>query len=501
MGTMTFLLPTSLPSGAKIAVEQARFAGGYDRTPFPTRAQLIGNKLNLTRAQNESGFIGIPWPIDGIGFPVTATSTLRERSEPYQLLVELARGKLNQVRSHLADWRTSGLLPNPIVMTELKKATHEFAQAALNQQTPESDTLAAHALRHAYSAGKALTEQFAETAIRVRSNKEGDLPLRWSCQLSEPPTGAAEAHFLQTFNSPQFVPNWAQLEPEASCINWEPLDNLFAWSEKHQLRPSVGPLIDLASNTLPKWLDGSVGELTSLAAYFCDFVETLVHRYKNRTKNWIICTGFNCRDRLGLSEDDRLRLVVRLIDAARTADTDGRWTVGLTQPWGDYLDNDESTYSPLVFADTLMRSGLPITSFQLELLAGTNPKASLLRDGLEIVRLYQLFELLNVPLEILASHPGTGEEQHYDSLTLATQMNRCWLASQSTQAQDEWGGIIANLCLSLPLIRSFTWGQLIDPPAVNLDSPQTAFDGLLNVDGSPKPLARRLRTLRSSYIS
>ena len=35
---------------------------------------------------------------------LTSTATLRSREEPYRLLVELARGKLNQVRNQLTEW-------------------------------------------------------------------------------------------------------------------------------------------------------------------------------------------------------------------------------------------------------------------------------------------------------------------------------------------------------------------------------------------------------------
>src|SRR3954466_15947010 len=113
MGSMTFLLPNPVPPPAAAAVRRACFAGGYDQTPVPTRVDVQGNRLVVSRALSESGFLLVPWPVDSLSPFVTTTATLRERPEPYSLLVELARGKLNQVRMQAAEWGDFGLRTPP----------------------------------------------------------------------------------------------------------------------------------------------------------------------------------------------------------------------------------------------------------------------------------------------------------------------------------------------------------------------------------------------------
>ena len=67
--------------------------------------------VNIRMTKDEGGVWSAT--VGPLGALVTATSTLRERAEPYNLLLELARGKLNQVRSQSAEWIEDGL-PTPL---------------------------------------------------------------------------------------------------------------------------------------------------------------------------------------------------------------------------------------------------------------------------------------------------------------------------------------------------------------------------------------------------
>lgn len=493
MGSISFQLPDSLPAGAKPAIDRARFAGGYDRTPFPTRTHVSGQQLKLTRSQCESGFVNVPWPIPEFGFPVTSTTTLRERPEPYHLLVELARGKLNQLRNQMYEWKLLGLIPSEAVNADLRTATASFARAVLNQRTPEADADATACLELCYRIADAVAHEYCRAAMDTRLTR-GRLPTRLSCRLSEIPSPEAKAMYQATFNAVQLVPNWAEIESSPSNSDWSKFDAMLDWAESNGIRTSIGPIIDLTGKMLPAWLSESKGELPSIAAYFCDFLETIVHRYRDRVKNWTVCTGFNQCDDLELTEDDRLRLVVRLLESSRMADPDGQWTVGLSLPWGDYLEREEYTYSPLVFADTLLRSGLPVNGFELEYFCGNDARASFLRDSIELGRLLELFGLLGVPLDVVARHPGR-------STAMATKagsgempvFSRYWKGLDTTESQCDWGSTVASIVLSTPHIRTFCWDRWQD--RTNDDSL-----GLIDATATAKPLLESLRQLRTKYL-
>jgi hypothetical protein len=140
-----------------------------------------------------------------------------------------------------------------------------------------------------------------------------------------------------------------------------------------------------------------------------------------------------------------------------------------------------------VFADTLLRSGLPVTGFEVELVAGDRPGASLLRDGMDTLRLLELFGVLGVPIEVMFRHPG-----HSGSGTLPTpdlsQPARTWGGSDGEEAQAEWGELVALLNLCLPHVKAVYWGQWAD------DQAEPA--GLVTAAGRPKPLLDVFKRIR-----
>src|SRR5947207_4012266 len=100
MGSISFLLPDPLPEAARETLPTATFAvpgstGEYEQDPMPASVEVRDGRLVVSRGLSESGYLLVPWPVGPLGTLVAATSTLRETDEPYRLLVELARGKLN----------------------------------------------------------------------------------------------------------------------------------------------------------------------------------------------------------------------------------------------------------------------------------------------------------------------------------------------------------------------------------------------------------------------
>ncbi len=64
--------------------------------PYPTEATVEHHQLIVNRRADESGSLQVPWPIAPLGQFMTLSATLMERTTPYSLLIELARGKVNQ---------------------------------------------------------------------------------------------------------------------------------------------------------------------------------------------------------------------------------------------------------------------------------------------------------------------------------------------------------------------------------------------------------------------
>src|SRR6185312_3376797 len=156
MGSMSFQLPPTLPPAAEALLQQACFAAGYDQTPSPTQVRIDNRVLHLSREMDESGYLFLPWPVGPVGAMVTTTSTLRERPEPYNLMLELARGKFNQLRTQASEWREVGLQTPADLDRELDEVNHLFATAALNQPSAEADAASFQVLNRSYQAADRL---------------------------------------------------------------------------------------------------------------------------------------------------------------------------------------------------------------------------------------------------------------------------------------------------------------------------------------------------------
>src|SRR5206468_12762872 len=153
MGIMIFQLPAVLADASiRQELERSSVTGGQDNMPYPTDAVVEAEQLILSRCVQESGNMQVPWRIEGVGHLMTSSATLMERPAPYHLAIELARGKINQVRGQIADWMLGGLLLPDTLNTEIREATSTFSHALMRLPDPEAGTLAEQALKLAHQA-------------------------------------------------------------------------------------------------------------------------------------------------------------------------------------------------------------------------------------------------------------------------------------------------------------------------------------------------------------
>ncbi len=246
---------------------------------------------------------------------------------------------------------------------------------------------------------------------------------------------------------------------------------------------------------LPDWLQAWQGDLPTLAAFMCDFVETVLGRYKHDVRRWIVCAGFNQTDTLGLNQDERLRLVYRLFEAATQVDPELELVLSVAQPWGDYLIHDDQNLSPLTFPDDLIRAGMRLSAVELEVRLGLSERASYQRDTQELARVLNLYGLLGLPLELLLSCPaGVGDRADTPG-EQTDDLRPAWRTAPSPDQQARWGEACAALGLCTPHVRAVTWDHWSDSqPHV------TTAAGLIDSAGVARPLLEKLRSLRAAHL-
>jgi hypothetical protein len=494
MGTMIFQLPSGQPEPPGADLDRACLAGGYDNMPAPTQVVRDPGELRLVRDVDESGYLVVPWEIDGAGRLMGSSATLIERPEPYRLAVELARGKVNQVRSQLSDWRAGGLQIPEDLHDLIRTAGHTFGRAVTNPVVAQADADAIAALEMAYRAGHDLVASYFAQMLHARHQRQPKLDTSLGVRLNGPVPPAASDAVLAAINAVSLPLTWKSVEPTESQYKWETVDAMLAWAAGKKLRVTAGPLIDFSHAGLPDWLWLWEGDLPSLSSFMCDYIETAVGRYHKVIRRWHLTAASNVTDVLKLTEDDLLWLTARLAEAAWQIDPELELVVGVSQPWGEYMAGAEHTYSPFVFADTLIRAGLKLAALDVECVMGATPRGSYCRDLLDASRMLDLYAMLGTPVQVSLGFPSSEQPDPLADPALAVGGGR-WRGGFGPAEQAEWAAGFAGLAVCKPFVKSVYWCQLTDA-----EGHQFPNAGLLDRAAAPKPALAELQSLRDEHL-
>lgn len=494
MGTMIFKLPADLPGEMHDELERASVAGGQDCMPYHTTVHVEPGRMVLARQVDESGCLVTPWSVNGAGRLMVSSATLMERPTPYQLAVELARGKINQLRGQSSDWLMGGLLMPDALAKQLHQATLAFSKAVTHVPDPAAEQEALTALGQGFAAADQLVGAYINQVFQVRHSRQPRLDTTLACRISGGLRPDQEVALKQTFNAVCLPFSWADIEADEEEHVWDTYDGLVGWAVGLGVPVIGGPLVDFSGRNLPAWLWEKDADLTSMCGYLADFVERTVERYHNVIRTWQITAASNWAGVVALSDDELLWLTKNLADVVRRLDAGLEIVVGLCQPWGDYLAHQDRIQSPFAFADSLIRTGLKLAALDLEIVAGVTPRGSYCRDLLDVSRLLDLYALLGVPLQVKLGYPSdTAPDENADP----DQKPKAgyWRGGFTAQTQAEWAEEFARLCLCKPFVRSVHWTHFTD------EHPhQFPHCGLFDAHGQAKPALQRLASLRAEHL-
>ncbi len=219
MGLMQFsFYPPELAD--RVPDLRTAYVTGQDRTPGRSAIDVRPGLLTCQRENPESGRLHVPWPIRGHGMPVVATATLAERGRPYDLSVELARGRLNDVRNQTADWSLLGLDVPGSLEGRLGASRRAFARAVTSRDDPAVAADASQeSLAASLDAGELLMDSYIEQVLRRRREFAQRLPTLISCTLDGDPRKSPITEALRPASTPRgsATPGHAWRRRKGSC--------------------------------------------------------------------------------------------------------------------------------------------------------------------------------------------------------------------------------------------------------------------------------------------
>ncbi len=493
----TFQLPAGLTSDAARALERTCMAGGPENVPWPSQVRLRGNQMLVSHSADDSGsgYLLVPWHVKNHGLLLNASNTVMDRSAPYNLLLELARGKVHQVRSHLYDLSTLGIPVPDEQRRQVQQLAFRFGQAVLAEPGNETNQVAEQVLVEAYDLAEQLVRTYTSQVFRIRQEIVPQLDTALGCRLGTTiPAPPLAEQLRASCNSVTIPLSWSTIEQEETVYQWQESDALVEWALNQGFQVTAGPLVDFISAALPAWLWNWENDVSALALFLCRFVESVVRRYARRIRRWQLTAGSNCASVLGLTEDELMGLTGRLVETARQIDPGLELSVGIAQPWGDYLAQSARNHSPYLFADTLIRYGVHVAAIDVEIVMGVDPRGSWCRDVLDVSRVLDLYALLGVPLRVTLGYPSATGSDHDCNPELNLTAG-WWGNGFDPQTQARWAADFTALTLSKPRVQAVHWTHFSDA-----ETHQFPHCGLVDSQGQVKPALAQLRQLRQQYL-
>lgn len=495
MGVLKFQL-TAPDSANRLSDLRKAYVTGLDRTPSRLAVEFRQGVMVCLRESSESGRLFVPWPVERFGTPIVGTATLGERREPYNLAVELARGKLNDVRNQLADWRQMGLRAPAELDELLAEAQSAFIKAATStNDAAVSYAFAQRSLASAFLAGEFLTETYTTQVLQTRLAASPRLPTQFVGGIEGDPKSAPwAASFPSVFNTARVGCSWRSIAPSEGQFRWDEIDAQLAWCRKHNLAVQAGPLLEFRPNALPDWIWLWEGDFDTILGLVVDLVRNAVQRYRGKIPLWHIAHRPASMDFLGLSEEEQIRIAARAVQVARQADPGAQFTIGVERPWAEWMGGSPFQLGPLHLADYLVRADLGLAGITIEVAPGYSAPGSHLRDLFDFSRLLDLYALLNLPLHVWMTFPSSSTPDPLADSSVRVETTQ-WPAPPDATAQANLAAKWLALAAAKPFVRSVAWTQMTDA-APHL----FPHGGLFDAQQDPKPLLPWMRSFRQELL-
>lgn len=495
MGSIRFQVPH--PERINESAVERSYMAGLDGIPWPCQTSLSGDCLIVSRETSESGNFYISWPVRGYGEVILSTASLMERDTSYYLPVELARGTINRIRNQMAIWELAGFVVSENVRVTLRSSVSIFSSVVaggLNYSAAidSVEDATAKALR----ALDLLVSSYTEQAFQLRHRQVGKLQTVFGVNLGGAPIGDLRStQLVQAFNSAVVPMVWRDVEKTIGQSTWTSYDQQVEWCVRRAIRIIGGPLISLDATEVPDWLMLWEDDFEALQSYVLGFTDTVVRRYCGRVALWNGTARLNSSDTIQLTDENRLSLMVRVIERIRQIDDRTPILITFDHPWGDCVTYRKTGMTSLHFGDALSRAGIGLSGFGLEINFGYWPDGVGARDLLDIARQLDRWSLLGLPLVVFLTVPSS-DQKDFGAHKPSQSLNSLTDERLSGETQRVLVQQLISLLLTKQSVHGIVWNQLDDQ-----QPHEFPYGGLYDAAGNTKPLLDTLISIRQEHLA
>lgn len=489
---------------------------GKDQVTVPARIALNEGELTVEPPTDEAAALAIQFDADRAGLLTLQTCLLPNREAPYLLSLELARHRIMLILNAIEDWGLADMDPESEPMQDFAEARRLFTSAlvasppGVGEYTAEQARLAKQALVQAIEASEELTLYHAKQQLtrRYEAANASDLSLD-----SEASTVPLPAKIGCTVHNDQFAEPlqrilrssfdflccpmyWDEMEAEEGQYRFSPTDRWIEWAVRTAKLPVVGgPLIDLASNTVPQWLHIWENDYKTLREFAYEHVKHVVTRYRKTVSRWIVTSGVNVNSEFSLTLDQMIDLTRLCVLLVRKLHPKAEIVVEVSQPFGEHGTHIERSVSPMLFLDVIKEAGVSLDGYALRLQFGDTAPGRTTRDLMQIARVIDELAYLDKPIHITSFGAPSAQTARASDPTAPGINPGRWRAPWCPRIQVEWMTRAFTVVLSKPQVHSVCWQCLYDTPA----GKSMRYGGLISADGKAKPSLKRMSEITGEH--
>ena len=299
---------------------------------------------------------------------------------------------------------------------------------------------------------------------------------------------------MAAFNSAVVPLRWSDVEFNTGQYQWQVPDRQLPWCHQHGLKVIAGPLLQMDARSLPNWLFLWDGDFDNLSSYALNYAEAAVLRYLGQVAVWNCTARMNMESACSLTEEQRLKLAVRVVEMVKRHEPKTPVIVTMDQPWGEHVAHDEVDLTPLHFADALVRSDIGLEGIGLEVSLGYVPRGREPRDLLDFTQQLDLWSCLGLPLPVFLTVPSNTAPDPLGDHTRQVKQGASG-GILDAQTQCEVVRNLVRLFISKQAVQGVIWNQLDDSKPHDFP-----HGGLVDGHGRIKPVMDVLAKIRERNL-
>jgi hypothetical protein len=433
--------------------------------------------------------LAIMWETAALGSVILETTRLPERDEPYNLNLELARGRMMRFFQKREEWGLLEIAEAASVNEKANEARDSLIEALIHADNPAAASVHADvclAMILPLSEQAALTH--ADLLLQRRVQTRNFPRSAFGCMID--PTNVTEPYrrlLVSNFDFVQLPMRWRMIEPQEEKFDWSITDEWIDFLRRVRMPLVAGPLVRFDEINTPDWLYIWEHDYETVRDFLYEYIDRVVQRYAPHVTYFNVLSGLHVNQEFSFTFDQLMDVTRMSVGLVKKFNANARTMIELTQPWGEYYAGNQRSIPPLLYAEMIVQSGITFDMFGLQLRFGMPKEGCWQRDLFQISALLDRFSSLGKPVMLTGLQVPSAPNDPAAGT---------WRKPWSEQMQSKWLESVTDIALSKPFVEAISWQDLCDVKDAPIPN-----GGLVNVDVTPKAAMKTWANLRRAVIS